>query len=159
MPGTDIIAAVEGLAFPILTSMGLELVDIEFRKSGRSHILCIYIERPAGVTLDDCAEVSRELSLTLDVEDVIPGRYSLEVSSPGLNRPLKKLADFKRFTGRLAEIKTRELFHDEKGNRRKTFLGTIEGVESDLILMHLKEGQLARIPMEMIAKANLEFDF
>lgn len=155
----DIPQRVAELAQPILAAFGLELVDLEIRKAGRSQVLCLYIDKPGGVDLDDCAEVSRELSLTLDVEDCIPGRYTLEVSSPGLERPLKRLEDFARFNGRLAQIKTAELFQDEKGNRRKTFLGTLQGVEGDLIVLHLKEGQLARIPLEKIAKANLAFEF
>lgn len=160
MAGTiDIPQRVTELVQPILDSLGLELVDLEFRQAGRSHVLCLYIDKPGGVNLDDCAEVSRELSLTLDVEDCIPGRYSLEVSSPGLERPLKRLEDFVRFTGRLAQIKTVELFQDEQGNRRKTFLGTIQGVESELVLLQLKEGQQARIPLDKIAKAHLAFEF
>ncbi len=156
---SDIIETVSRLVLPILDSLGFELVDIESRRAGRSQVICLYIDKPEGVNLDDCAEVSRELSIALDVEDSIPDRYTLEVSSPGLNRPLKKPADFIRYTGRLAVIKTAELFKDEMGNRRKTFLGTIKAFEDDAVLLHLKEGQLARIPMDMIAKANLEFEF
>jgi ribosome maturation factor RimP len=159
MAGADIAGQVTLLAQPILDAMGLELVDLEFRKAGRTHVLCLYIDKPDGVNLDDCAEVSRELSLALDVEDCIPGRYTLEVSSPGLNRPLKRREDFDRFTGRLAQIKTAELFQDEKGNRRKTFLGVIGVVDGDCLELRLKEGQLARIPFDRIAKAHLEFEF
>lgn len=155
----DISQRVTVLVQPILDSLGLELVDLEFRQAGRTHVLCLYIDKPDGVTLDDCAEVSRELSLTLDVEDCISGRYTLEVSSPGLERPLKRLEDFARFSGRLAQIKTAELFQDEQGNKRKTFLGTLQGVEGDLVLLQLKEGQQARIPLDKIAKAQLAFEF
>ncbi len=155
----DIPQRVAELAQPILDSFGLELVDLELRTAGRSQVLCLYIDKPGGVSLDDCAEVSRELSLTLDVEDCIPGRYTLEVSSPGLERPLKKLDDFVRFSGRLAQIKTIELYQDEQGNRRKTFLGILQGVDGDRVLLHLKEGQQARIPLDKIAKAHLAFEF
>ncbi len=159
MAGVDIPQRVTELAQPILDSLGLELVDLEFKQAGRRHILCVYIDKPGGVNLDDCAEVSRELSLTLDVDDCIPDRYSLEVSSPCLERPLKKLEDFARFQGRLAQIKTSELFQDEQGNRRKTFLGTIQAVEGEFVVLHLKEGQLARIPLDKMAKAHLAFEF
>lgn len=159
MAGLDVTDKVIELAEPILKALGLELVELELRKAGRSQVLCLYIDKPDGVNLDDCAEVSRELSLALDVEDCIPGRYTLEVSSPGLNRPLRRLEDFARFAGRLAEIKTAELFQDERGNRRKTFLGTLQGVEGDSVVLHLKEGQMARIPLDKIAKAHLEFEF
>ena len=159
MTGIDIPHRVTELALPILASLGLEFVDLEFRAAGRTHVLCLYIDKPGGVNLDDCSEVSRELSLVLDVEDCIQDRYTLEVSSPGLERPLKRLEDFVRFEGRLAQIKTAELFQDEQGNRRKTFLGTIDGVEGELVVLHLKEGQVARIPFDKIAKAHLAFEF
>ena len=159
MAGSDPIQLVEKLLQPILDTMGLELVDLEFKKVGHSYVLRIFIDNPDGVNLDHCAEVSRELSVLLDVEDCIPGHYTLEVSSPGLNRPLKKEQDFLRYQGRLAVVKTAELLQDENGSPRKTFLGTIEGVDEDFVVLHLKEGPLARIPHDKIAKAHLEFEF
>jgi len=90
MVNSDIYGQVTALVQPILDSMGLELVELEFKKVGRSFVLRLFIDKAGGVTMDDCADVSRELSLLLDVEDCIPGRYTLEVSSPGLDRPLKK---------------------------------------------------------------------
>lgn len=159
MGGVLITEQIADLLQPILDSMGLELVEVEFKKLGRGHLLQIFIDKPGGVTLDDCADVSRELSIQLDVEDCIPGRYTLEVSSPGLNRPLKKEQDFVRFQGQLAVIKTTELLQDEKGSRRKTFLGVIQGVEDGVVVTRLKEGALARIPLNMIDKAHLEFEF
>ena len=159
MSGVDPIQLVEQLLQPILDAMGLELVELEFKKNGRSYVLRIFIDKPGGINLDDCAEVSRELSVQLDVEDCIPGRYTLEVSSPGLDRPLKKEQDFVRYQGRLAVVKTSALLKDEKGSPRKTFLGVIEGVDAGEVVMRLKEGPQARIPFEMIAKAHLEFEF
>ncbi len=159
MGGVLITEQIADLLQPILDSMGLELVEIEFKKLGRGHLLQIFIDKPGGVTLDDCSDVSRELSVQLDVEDCIPGRYTLEVSSPGLDRPLKKEQDFIRFQGQLAVVKTSELLQDEKGSRRKTFLGVIQGLESGVVVIRLKEGALARIPLDMIAKAHLEFEF
>ena len=158
MAGGDPAQLVENLLHPILDSMGLELVELEFKKVGRGYLLQVFIDKPEGVNLDDCAEVSRELSVQLDVEDCVPGRYTLEVSSPGLDRPLKKEQDFVRYQGRLAVVKTSALLKDEKGSPRKTFLGIIEGVETGSVVMRLKEGPLARIPLEMIVKAHLEFE-
>ncbi len=109
------------------------------------------------MNLDDCAEVSRELSVQLDVEDCIASRYTLEVSSPGLDRPLKKEQDFIRYQGRLAVVKTTELLTDEKGSPRKTFLGFIEGVEDGVVTIRLKEGPQA-VFLDKSAKAHLEFD-
>lgn len=159
MSGADPILRVETLLQPILDAMGLELVELEFKKVGRSYLLRVFIDKPDGVNLDDCAEVSRELSVQLDVEDCIASRYTLEVSSPGLDRPLKKEQDFIRYQGRLAVVKTTELLTDEKGSPRKTFLGFIEGVEGGVVTIRLKEGPQARIPWDKIAKAHLEFEF
>ena len=155
----DICEQVVGIAQPILASMKLELVDIEFARMGRDAVLRLFIDKDGGVTLDDCADVSRDLSAILDVEDVISVNYTLEVSSPGLDRPLKKLQDYERYIGRLVKIRTYEPFPDDAGNKRKTFLGTLEGLVDDSVRITLQEGQTASIPLERVAKANLEFEF
>ena len=155
----DICEQVGGLVRPILDSMQLELVDIEFVRMGREAVLRLFIDKDGGVALDDCADVSRELSAILDVEDVISVNYTLEVSSPGLDRPLKKIQDYERYTGRLIKIRTYEMFPDDAGNKRKTFLGTLEGLEDGSVRITLKEGQTASIPLELVAKASLEFEF
>ena len=122
-------------------------------------VLRLFVDREGGVTLDDCAAVSRELSEILDVEDFIQGYYTLEVSSPGLNRPLKKAADYERYRGRLVKIKTFELLPDDAGNPRKTFIGELLGLEDGVVRLKLNEGQTAGIPLDKVAKANLEFEF
>lgn len=157
--GVDIAARVSELVQPILDSIGLELVELEYKPEGRGWVLRLFIDKPAGVTLDDCSAVSRELSEILDVEDFIHEKYNLEVSSPGISRPLRKEADYRRCIGRLVKIRTFELLSDEAGNRRKTFLGELLGLEGGVVTVHLKEGQIASIPLEKIAKANLEFEF
>jgi len=95
----------------------------------------------------------------MDVEDLIPGHYSLEVSSPGLNRPLKKPADYERCKGKLIKVRTFELLPDDAGSKRKTFLGELLGLENEIIRIRLTEGQTAAIPLDKVAKANLEFEF
>lgn len=157
-PKEDTCTYVKGIALPILESLGIELVDIEFGKVGRDAVLRLFIDKEGGVMLDDCADVSRELSMILDVEDVISCNYTLEVSSPGLDRPLKKPSDYERFTGRLIKVRTYEPLQDDKGNKRKTFLGKLEGLFDGVIRMTLTEGQSASIPLERVAKANLEFE-
>ena len=97
----DTCTVVTRIAQPILESMGLELVDIEFGRVGPDAVLRLFIDKEGGVLLDDCAGLSRELSMILDVEDVIACNYTLEVSSPGLDRPLKKQSDYDRFAGRM----------------------------------------------------------
>ena len=154
----DTCTVVSGIAKPILESMGLELVDIEFGRVGPDAVLRLFIDKEGGVLLDDCAGLSRELSMILDVEDVISCNYTLEVSSPGLDRPLKKQSDFDRFAGRLIKVRTYQPFLDDSGNKRKTFLGILEGLVDGVIKMKLTEGQTASIPMDLVAKANLEFE-
>ncbi len=159
MAQVDVAARVKELAEPLAVSLGLELVDVEYRQEGGRMVLRLFIDREGGVTLDDCAAVSRELAEILDVEDFIHSRYNLEVSSPGLDRPLKKTEDYQRFTGRLVKIRTFELLQDDEGNKRKTFTGELLGLEEGVVRLRLKEGQTAGIPLEKVAKANLEFEF
>jgi ribosome maturation factor RimP len=159
MEREDVGARVFPLAERIVASLRMELVDLEYRREGRAMVLRLFIDREGGVSLDDCADVSRELSAVLDVEEVIPGAFNLEVSSPGLNRPLRKPEDFTRYNGRLVKIRTSEPLPDDAGNRRKTFLGDLLGLEQGMVRLKLREGQCASIPLEKIAKANLEFEW
>jgi ribosome maturation factor RimP len=155
----DICEQITDIAQPILKSAGLELVDIEFVKAGRDAVLRLFIDKEGGISLEDCAGVSRELSAILDVEDFVPSNYTLEVSSPGLDRPLKKPADYERFAGRLVKLRTYEPLPDDAGNKRKTFVGNLEGLVGGVVRMRLTEGQTASIPLDKVAKANLEFEF
>jgi ribosome maturation factor RimP len=153
---------VHRLLVPILDSMAVELVDLEFKREGRDWFLRLFIDKEGGVTLDDCAEVSREVDALLEVEDVIDAAYRLEVSSPGLDRPLKKSADYERFKGRLVKVKTFEkLDPDERGHSRKTFTGELLGLEAGRVRIRQLDtkGGVVEIPLEGIAKANLELDF
>ncbi len=159
MAPVDVVSKVTELAEPLLASLGMELVEVEYRREGREMILRLFLDREGGVSLDDCAAASRELSALLDVEDFIPGHYTLEVSSPGLNRPLKKESDYRKYQGRLVKVRTFELLADDAGNQRKTFTGELLGLEEGVVRLRLTEGQTAGIPLEKIAKANLEFEF
>jgi ribosome maturation factor RimP len=159
MEKIDVVARVTEMAEPLAASLGLELVEVEYRQEGRQMVLRLYIDRDGGVTLDDCSAVSRELTEILDVEDLIQGHYNLEVSSPGLNRPLKKPSDFESHTGRLVKIRTFEPLADDAGNLRKTFLGELLGLSDSIVRLKLNEGQTASIPLGKVAKANLEFEF
>ncbi|HXV19419.1 MAG TPA: ribosome maturation factor RimP [Desulfuromonadales bacterium] len=153
---------VQRLIAPVLQDMAVELVDLEFKREGRDWFLRLFIDKEGGVTLDDCADVSREIDALLEVEDVIDTAYRLEVSSPGLDRPLKKPADYARFRGRLVKVKTFEkLDPDDRGHSRKTFEGELLGLESGLVRIRQldKKGGVVEIPLEGIAKANLEFEF
>ena len=159
---TELLATIEALIMPILTDLGMELVDLEFKREGHSWFLRLFIDKPGGVTLDDCAEVSREVSALLEVEDPIEAPYRLEVSSPGIDRPLKKPADFDRFAGQLVKIKTRKLLDpDVRGHQRKTFVGELGGLDGTLVRLRQtdRRGGEISIALAEIDRANLEPKF
>ena len=159
---TELLTTLEALVMPILTELGLELVDLEFKREGYSWFLRLFIDKPGGVTLDDCAEVSREVSAILEVEDPIEAPYRLEVSSPGIDRPLKSPADFGRFAGQLVKIKTRTLLDpDARGHQRKTFVGELRGLDGALVRLRQtdRRGGEISIPLDEIDRANLEPKF
>ena len=138
---------------PILKSQGYELVDLEYQRESRGWVLRIYLDREGGITLDDCTGVSHEVGAVLEVKDVIPNAYVLEVSSPGLTRPLKKPEDFNRFRNQLVKIK---LYQPLDGRRH--FKGSLLGLEGETVRVEA-DGQVFEIPLRSIAKANLEIDF
>jgi ribosome maturation factor RimP len=145
----DVIARTEELAAPLCSSEGMELVHVEFQREPVGWVLRIYVDKSGGVTLDDCARVSRQLGDILDVglEEIWP--YHLEVSSPGEHRPLGKLHDFERFQGRRAVIKTREPILGQK--KFKGILGETNGETIHLQL----EDKTVTIPFKGIVKARL----
>ncbi len=153
---------VETLITPILEDLGYELVDINYQREERGWVLRFFLDKDGGINLDDCAAASREISSILDVEDVVETAYSLEVSSPGIDRPLKKIKDFERFAGQLAKIKTVIAIDPEnKGRNKKTFVGTLNGFSDGHVLMTLKGKGAAqiKIDLEQIDSARLEFEF
>jgi ribosome maturation factor RimP len=130
-------------------ALGYEVVELEFHPQGRGGLLRVYIDREAGVTVDDCEIVSRQVSAVLDVEDPIPGAYTLEVSSPGLDRPIRKAADFARFAGQQARI---DMELPIEGRRR--FAGTLKGCEAEEVTIEV-DGVLHKLPLGGMAKARL----
>ena len=152
---SDAVGLVRQLLDPILESMGLSLWDLEFNKQGPQWLLRIFIDRePGGVTLSDCETVSRDLSAALDVEDIISHAYTLEVSSPGLDRTLSKPGHFVRFTGSMVRIKTYQPI-----NGQKVFRGRLLGLAEDTIKVELETGMILEIPLTGITKASLEVEF
>lgn len=142
-------ATIHGFAEPLLADMGMELVEIQFRREGHGWVLRLFIDKEGGITIDDCAAVSREISAYLEVEDLIDHAYHLEVSSPGLERPLRKREDFIRFAERLVRIKLREPI-----NGQRVLIGTLLGFEGEMVLLEM-DNETVRIDMENIAKARL----
>ena len=151
-PG-EVVERVRSLAQPILADRGLELVDVEFLRESQGWILRLYLDRPAGVTLQDCQRVSEELGDHLDVEDVIDQPYSLEVSSPGLDRPLTRESDFVAFAGKAARITTHEAIEGQRN-----FRGRLAGLVEGAVLLDLPDGRRVRIPRGLILKARLEVE-
>lgn len=132
----------------------LELVDVTLRTEGGRWILRVTIDCEGGVTVDHCTFVSRELGVHLDVEDLIPVKYYLEVSSPGLDRPLKEEKDFVRFCGRRVLIRT----HRSVAGLRKIG-GTLRGFSDGIVEVDLGDGTRVDVPIEDISSAKLEFEF
>jgi len=157
----QLIEKIEELVQPILDDLQCELVDIEYQREQRGWVLRFFLDKEGGINLDDCAEASREISSLLDVEDIIGTAYNLEVSSPGIERPLKKIADFERFSGERVKIKTIDSIDpDCSGRNRKTFIGTLSGVDGQNILIILKkDAEATPIALQQIEKANLKFEF
>ncbi len=141
---------------PILGSLGLSLWELELQKQGPKWLLRIYIDREesGGVTLNDCETVSRDLSAALDVEDIISHAFTLEVSSPGLDRTLSKPEHFARFTGSRVRIKTYQPVNGEK-----VFHGKLSGMLEEKVKVELETGVVLEIPMSNITKASLEVEF
>jgi ribosome maturation factor RimP len=159
MLNTSALEKIQQIAEDIIASLGLEFVELEYKQEGRKMVLRLFIDKEGGISLDDCTSVSKELSAVLDVEELIPAKFTLEVSSPGLNRPLKSASDYEKSIGRLIKVKTFEAIPDDAGNNRKTFLGNLVSFSGKIITIHLQEGQRAEIPLDKVAKANLEFEF
>ena len=132
---------------------GLELVHAEVSGGGRAPVVRIYIDKPGGVTHEDCSEVSHHVGAIFDVEDFISSSYTLEVSSPGLERGLYKREDYERFAGRPAKIKSRSAV-----NGQRNFAGRIVGVEGEQVVFDDRTNGRVLIPLADIAKANLEID-
>jgi len=145
-----VVEKIEEFASVLLPSMGLELVEVQFRREGHGWVLRLFIDCEQGVTVDHCADVSREVSDFLDVEDLIDHPYHLEVSSPGLERPLKSLNDYRRFVGRRAKIKLRESVDGQK-----VFAGTINSVNDHGVELELEDGSKVMLPFAHIRKARL----
>ncbi|MCB9619555.1 MAG: ribosome maturation factor RimP [Sandaracinus sp.] len=158
----------EELAEPVCASYGVELVEVRQTQARGGWTIMVVIDRPrsdgkpgSDVTLEDCTGVSRDLSTALDVhEDLLPGAYHLEVSSPGIERPLVKLADFTRFAGREIAVKTFGPLEPSPGAKpKRSFQGTLVGVAEGALVEVDENGVVVRIPHGEIARANLVHRF
>jgi len=139
---------------PILDQKGMELVDIEYRRERGRWVLRLFIDKEGGITLDDCSDVSGEVGAILDVRDIIPHSYNLEVSSPGLDRPLVRERDFLRHLGERVNIKTRSAI-----DGRRNFSALLEGFKEGKVIVRDDSGMVWEIPLLEIEKARLKSIF
>jgi ribosome maturation factor RimP len=148
----EVVDRVRAIIHSIVLNEGMELVEIEYRRESSGWVLRLILDKEGGVTLDDCTRVSQEAGRSLDVEDVIQPPYTLEVSSPGLTRPLKTEKDFIKYRGRLIKLRTVDPIQD-----RRQFKGRLLGVSENRVEIEV-DGGIFQIPLSNVAKANLEID-
>ncbi len=150
-----IVARVTEIAERVGRSEGIEIIEVELLGGGQKRVLRIYIDKPGGVSHADCELISEQVGTILDVEDVVPGgSYTLEVSSPGLERKLTGARDFERFLGRKARIILREPVEE-----KRQWVGTLAGISGDVVRLEPEAGRIIQIPLHQVAKANLKFDW
>jgi ribosome maturation factor RimP len=134
---------------------GIEIVDVQLLGAGRGRVLRIFIDRPQGVSHADCEFISQQVGTILDVEDVIPGdSYTLEVSSPGLERKLLKEKDFERFVGQKAKVVLREPVEN-----KRSWEGKLAGISEGIVALEPSDGRVIRFPLTQVEKANLKFEW
>jgi len=148
----EIIGRVTSLIYPILSAEGMELVDLDYRRETAGWVLRLYIDKEGGVRLDDCARISREVGRILDIENPIPHSYVLEVSSPGLNRPLKTEKDFLKYLDHLVKVRTLTPIEKQRNFKGHLLKVGPEGIEINT------SGRIVHIPFHNIEKANLELE-
>src|SRR6266567_7720551 len=147
-----IVSKIEAIAERVAQPEGIEIVEIELKGGGKNRFLRISIDKPDGVTHADCELVSQQVSTILDVENVVPGHYTLEVSSPGVERKLLKPNDYIRFQGKKAKIVLREPLEN-----RRHWEGTLAGLEGGSLLLETA-GRTVRVPLDQVQRANLKFE-
>jgi ribosome maturation factor RimP len=152
---------IRAVAERVAASRGLEVWDVQSRREAAGHVVRVFIDRPGpaatpeeSVSIEDCEHVNREMSTILDVEDPLPFAYTLEVSSPGLDRPLRHTDDYRRFAGRLAKVVVSEAVDNQKA-----FEGRLRGVEDEAVLIEAANGRVHRLPLRLITRGRLEVEF
>lgn len=152
-PTTSIDSRIRNIAERAADEKGLEFVHLELAGTKRNQVVRIYIDKPGGVTVEDCSEVSRSVEEAMDADDFMPSPYVLEVSSPGLDRELYSLADFRKFTGSKAKAKVRDA-----DGKAKSYNGRILAVDGDQITFEDRSEGEVKFLYSAVAKANLKFD-
>ena len=155
------LAQIRTIAERVAAERGLTVWDIQSRREAVGHVVRVIIDRPGpaataeeSVSIEDCEQVNREISTILDVEDPLPFAYTLEVSSPGLTRPLRDPSDYQRFAGRLAKVVVSEAVDNQKA-----FEGWLRGVDNGDVLLETSNGRMHRLPLRLITRGRLEVEF
>ena len=155
------IQQIRAIAERVAATRGLVIWDIQSRREASGHVIRVFIDRPGpaatpeeSVSIDDCEQVNRELSTILDVEDPLPFAYTLEVSSPGLDRPLRGLEDYRRFAGRFAKVVV-----SEPVDNQKAFEGHLRGIDGEDVLLETPNRRMHRLPYRLITRGRLEVEF
>jgi len=147
------IESLRELIEPTILSEGMELIDIEYFRESRGWVLRIYIDKEGGVNLNHCSRISEQIGDIIEVKDLIPHRYTLEVSSPGLNRPLKKEKDFTTYVGKTIKVKTFKPIE-----QKRNFQGKLLGYKEGKVMMSTDNLEI-HIPFSLISKANIQYQF
>jgi ribosome maturation factor RimP len=152
---------IRAIAERVAAGRGLTVWDLQSRREHTGHVVRVFIDRPGpsatpddSVSIEDCEQVNREIGTILDVEDPLPFAYTLEVSSPGLDRPLRTVDDYRRFAGRLAKVVV-----SEPVDNQKAFDGRLGGVDGDDVLLSTRNGRVHRLPVRLITRGRLEVEF
>jgi ribosome maturation factor RimP len=157
---------IRAIAERVAASRGLEIWEIQSRREAQGHVVRVFIDRPGpsatpedSVSIEDCEHVNREMSTILDVDDPLPFAYTLEVSSPGLDRPMRNADDYRRFAGRLAKVVVSEAVDNQKA-----FEGRLRGVEDDAtagitVMLEAPNGRMHRLPLRLITRGRLDVEF
>lgn len=152
---------IRAIAERVAASRGLTVWEIQSRRESSGHVVRVFLDRPGpaatpedSVSIEDCEQVNREMSTILDVEDPLPFAYTLEVSSPGLDRPLRGEDDYRRFAGRLAKVVVSEAVDNQKA-----FEGRLRGVDGSDVLLEAPNGRMHRLPLGLITRGRLEVEF
>ena len=155
------LAQIRIIAERVAASRGLTVWDVQSRREVTGHVVRVIVDRPGAaatpeesVGIEDCEQVNREISTILDVEDPLPFTYTLEVSSPGLDRPLREASDYERFSGRLAKVVVREPVDNQKA-----FEGRLRGIDNAHVLLEASNGRVHRLPLSLISRGRLEVEF
>ena len=138
---------------PVVNGMGYELIEIEYQPNPKYGVLRLFIDKESGIQVEDCSAVSRQISAVIDVEDPVSGKFNLEISSPGMDRPLRRAEDFQQFSGEVVKIKTSMAFEGQRN-----FKGILKGLEEDLVIVECDDKEV-RLPITAIDKARLVPDF